>query len=80
MTQFSRSFEPIDPEVSFKFVQYAAGLAFSLKVRLHNAEGITTTELAWLECNTSGSRNPDAMCQQLIDAYTLQCITTRLKT
>lgn len=82
MAQFSRSFEPIDPEVAFKFVQYAGGYATVLQRRLHDGADnhVTANELAWLVCNTSGSRDPHAMCQQLIDAYNLQCITARLKT
>lgn len=82
MAQFSRSFEPIPEEVAFKFVQYAGGMATGLLKRLHDGTDnhVTADELAWLVCNTSGSRDPHAMCQQLIDAYNLQCITTRLKT
>lgn len=80
VTQYSRNFEPIPEEVRDKFVAYAAGFAAGLKERLHNPEGVTSTELAWLDCNTTGSRNPYDMCQQLIDAYTLQQITERLRT
>lgn len=79
MTAYTRSFEPVNPEVMDKFVGYAGGFAAGLQIRLHNAEGITAHELRWLEINTTGSRNPDAMCQQLIDRYTLQCVTTKLK-
>lgn len=82
MTQalYSRSFEPISPEVAFKFVQYAGGFATMLLSRLHNHENIDAQERAWLVCNTTGSRIPIDMCRQLIDAYNLQCVTTRLKT
>lgn len=79
MAQFSRSFEPIPEEVAFKFVQYAGGMATGLLKRLHNFEPLDRQERKWLELNTTGSRDEVAMCQQLIDAYNLQCITERLK-
>lgn len=78
--QYARPKDLVEINASLEpeFNAYAAGYATVLKDRLHSPKGVTPDELYWLARNTTGSRNPDDMCQQLIDRYTLQRVAERL--
>lgn len=65
--------EYVDDTVKFR--QYAAGYATSLRVRLHNREGITEQERQWLG---QFAEDPDEACQICLDRYALDQITARL--
>jgi hypothetical protein len=52
-----------------------AAIAESLKVRLHNSEGITDTERTWL---TQFHGDPDKACEFLINRHALECVTEQL--
>lgn len=65
----------VQVEDDARFTAYCGGLAADLKVRLHNHEGITAKEQAWLSQFAS---DPDDACQKLIDAYAVLQVSERL--
>ncbi len=77
MSAFTKTFVEVPDNA--RFTEYAGGFAKQLLCRLHNHEGITPGELAWLRMNT-GLTDSEAACKQLIDAYTLQQVTQRITT